>query len=79
LPGLLILILTCASIIYNEFIQENQFGLTGVWQILGFMLFGLIAEINQKHNFEIVLFFISFAVALTVFMQNGNPRDDVVS
>jgi hypothetical protein len=79
LPGLLILLLTFASIIYNGFIRGNQFGFIGVWLILGFMPFGLIAEINYKHNFEILLFFISFAAASTLLMRNANSRDGVVS
>jgi hypothetical protein len=79
IPGLLILLLTFTSIIYNGFIRGTQFGLIGVWLILGFMPFGLIAEINYKHNFEILLFFISFAAASTVLMRNKNPRVGVVS
>lgn len=78
LPGLLILFLTFFSIIYNGLIRGNQFGLIGVWLILGLMPFGLIAEINYKHNFEILLFFISFAAASTVLIRNVNSKDDVL-
>lgn len=74
LPGLLILLMTFSSIIYYGLLRGTQFGLIGVWLILGFMPFGLIAEINYKHNFEILLFFISFAAASTVLMRNANPK-----
>jgi hypothetical protein len=77
IPGLLILLLTFTSIIYNGFIRGNQFGLIGVWLILGFMPFGLIAEINYKHNFEILLFFISFAAASTIGIKNADIKNDV--
>ena len=76
LPGLFILLLTFASIIYYGLLRGTQFGLIGVWLILGFMPFGLIAEINYKHNFEILMFFVSFAAASTVLMRNANGRDD---
>lgn len=77
LPGLFILLLTFASIIYKCLFRRTQFGLIGIWLILGFMPFGLIAEINYKHNFEILMFFVSFAAASTVLMRNANGIDDV--
>jgi hypothetical protein len=77
IPVLLILLLTFISIIYNGSIRGNQFGLIGVWLILGFMPFGVIAEINYKHNFEILLFFISFAAASTISIKNSDSKNDV--
>ena len=58
LPSLFILLLTFALTIYDRLIRGNQLELTGVWLILGFMFFGLIAEINHKQNCEILFFYI---------------------
>ena len=41
------------------------------------MPFGLIAEINFKHNFEIPLFFIAFAAASTIGIKNADIKNDV--
>ena len=79
IPGLLILILTFASIIYKGCVRGNQFGLIGVWLILGFMPLGVIAEINYKHNFEILLFFIAFAAASTIGIRSKKSKDDILS
>jgi hypothetical protein len=79
IPGLLILLLTFTSIIYRGHVLGNQFGLIGVWLILGFMPLGVIAEINYKHNFEILLFFIAFAAASTIGIRNKKSKDDVLS
>jgi hypothetical protein len=69
--------LTFFSIIYNGLLRRTQFGLIEVWLILGFMPLGLIAEMNYKHNFEILMFFVSFAAASTVLMRNANGMNDV--
>jgi hypothetical protein len=79
IPGLLILIFTFTSIIYKGSIRGSQFGLIGVWLILGFIPLGVIAEINYKHNFEILLFFIAFAAASTISIRNKKSKDDVLS
>jgi len=79
IPGLLILLLTFASIIYKGCVRGDQFGLIGVWLILGFMPLGIIAEINYKHNFEILLFFIAFAAASTIGIRSKKSKDDVLS
>jgi hypothetical protein len=72
LPGLLILFLTFASIVFFGLVKRDQFGLIGAWLAIGLMPFGLIAEISYKHNFEILLFFISFAAASTISIKNAN-------
>jgi hypothetical protein len=74
IPGLLILLLTFASIIYKGCVRGDQFGLIGVWLILGFMPLGVIAEINYKHNFEILMFFIAFAAASTIGIRNKKVK-----
>jgi hypothetical protein len=74
IPGLLILFLTFTSIIFKGCIRGGQFELIGVWLILGFMPFGLIAEINYKHNFEILIFFIAFAAASTIGIRSKNVK-----
>ena len=78
-PGLIILVLTFTSIIFKGCTRGGQFELIGVWLILGFMPFGLIAEINYKHNFEILLFFIAFAAASTIGIRSKKSKDDVLS
>lgn len=70
-PGLLILFATFISIIIKGIGSDSQFGLMGAWLILGFMPFGLIAEICYKHNFEILMFYIAFA-ATSVIAVRGN-------
>lgn len=65
-PGICILLALFCSIIYKGFHNGGQFGLMGAWLIIGFIPFGVIAEINYKHNFEILLFFIAFAATSTI-------------
>ena len=66
IPGLCIFLILFSSIVYKGLRNGDQFGLMGAWLIIGFAPFGLIAEINYKHNFEILLFFIAFAAASTI-------------
>lgn len=70
-PGLCILLALFSSIIYKGLSNSDQFGLMGAWLIIGFIPFGVIAEINYKHNFEILLFFIAFAAASTIPLKNA--------
>lgn len=65
-PGICILLVLFSSIIYKGLRNGSQFGLMGSWLIIGFIPFGVIAEINYKHNFEILLFFVAFAAASTI-------------
>jgi hypothetical protein len=69
LPGILILFTTFISIVCKGLYSPHQFGLMGVWLILGFIPFGIIAEICYKHNFEILIFFIAFAATSVVGMR----------
>jgi hypothetical protein len=66
IPGLLILMLLFISIATKGLRSGDQFGLMGAWLVISFIPFGVIAEINYKHNFEILLFFIAFAAASTI-------------
>jgi hypothetical protein len=66
LPGLAILLLVFISIIYKGIISRTQFGLMATWLIIGFIPFGIVAEICYKHNFEILIFFTAFAAASTI-------------
>jgi len=66
IPGLCIFLILFSSIVYKGLRNGDQFGLMGAWLIIGFAPFGLIAEINYKHNFEILLFFIAFAAVSTI-------------
>lgn len=66
LPGLLILFLTFIYIVFKGMQSNSQFGLMGAWLILGFIPFGLVAEICYKHNFEILIFFIAFAATSVI-------------
>lgn len=66
IPGLCIFFILFSSIIYKGLRNRDQFGLMGAWLIIGLIPFGVVAEINYKHNFEILLFFITFAAASTV-------------
>jgi hypothetical protein len=79
IPGLLILLCVFIAIISRGFINSSQFGLMAVWLMIGFAPFGVIAEINYKHNFEILLFFISFAAASTIPIRNTNGKNNVLS
>ena len=79
LPGLLILLFTFALVIFKGCVRGDQFGLIGVWLILGFMPLGVIAEINYKQNFEILLFFIAFAAASSIGIRSKKSKDDVLS
>lgn len=65
-PGLLILLATFLSIVWFGLKHGGQFGLIGAWLAIGLMPFGLFSEINYKHNFEILIFFIAFAAASAV-------------
>jgi len=65
-PGLVILLFLFITIIYKGMCHCDQFGLMGTWLIIGFIPFGLIAEINYKHNFEIFLFFLAFAATSVI-------------
>ncbi len=65
-PGLLILTAVFISIFAQGFKYQNQFAQMGIWLIIGFIPFGIVAEINYKHNFEILIFFIAFAAASVV-------------
>jgi hypothetical protein len=69
IPGLLILFATFLAILWFGIKQGGQFGLIGAWLAIGLMPFGLFSEINYKHNFEILIFFIAFAAASTVGIQ----------
>jgi hypothetical protein len=77
IPGLLILLSVFIAIITRGFIISGQFGLMAVWLMIGFAPFGVIAEINYKHNFEILLFFISFAAASTISIKKADIKNDV--
>lgn len=66
IPGLLILLATFLSIIWFGLKHSGQFGLIGAWLAIGLMPFGLFSEINYKHNFEILIFFIAFAATSAV-------------
>lgn len=70
-PGICILLALFCSIIYKGFHNGGQFGLMGAWLIIGFIPFGVIAEINYKHNFEILLFFIAFAATSTIPLKSA--------
>jgi hypothetical protein len=69
IPGLLILFATFLAILWFGIKRGGQFGLIGAWLAIGLMPFGLFSEINYKHNFEILIFFIAFAAASTVGIQ----------
>ena len=69
IPGLLILFATFLAILWFGIKRGGQFGLIGAWLAIGLMPFGLFSEINYKHNFEILIFFIAFAAASTVCIQ----------
>jgi hypothetical protein len=71
-PGLLILFLTFTSTVFFGLVKRDQFGLMGAWLVIGLVPFGLIAEISYKHNFEILLFFISFAATSSIGIKNAN-------
>jgi hypothetical protein len=70
IPGLLILLATFLSIVWFGLKHSGQFGLMGAWLAIGLMPFGLFSEINYKHNFEILIFFISFAAASAVGIRS---------
>lgn len=69
IPGLLILFATFLAILWFGIKRGGQFGLIGAWLAIGLMPFGLFSEINYKHNFEILIFFIAFAAASSVGIQ----------
>lgn len=69
IPGLLILFATFLSIVWFGLKHKDQFGLMGAWLSIGLMPFGLFSEINYKHNFEILIFFIAFAATSAVGMS----------
>lgn len=69
IPGLLILFATFLAILWFGIKEGGQFGLIGAWLAIGLIPFGLFSEINYKHNFEILIFFIAFAAASTVGIQ----------
>jgi len=70
IPGLLILLATFLSIVWFGLKHSGQFGLMGAWLAIGLMPFGLFSEINYKHNFEILIFFITFAAASAVGIRS---------
>jgi hypothetical protein len=70
-PGLLIMFAIFLSILWFGFSRGGQFGLIGVWLAIGLIPFGMIAEINYKHNFEILIFFIAFAAASVIGIQGS--------
>jgi hypothetical protein len=72
-PGLLILSTLLFLILIKGLRSGDQFGLMSAWLVIGFIPFGVVAEINYKHNFEILLFFIAFAAASTIRIKNFNP------
>lgn len=63
IPGLIILLAIFACTFWYGIKNGAQFGCMAVWLILGLIPFGVVAEISYKHNFEILIFFISFAAA----------------
>lgn len=66
IPGICILLALFSTLIYKGIRNDDQFGLIGAWLIIGLIPFGVIAEVNYKHNFEILLFFIAFAATSTI-------------
>jgi len=70
LPGLALLLSAIISIIFLGLKKGGQFGLMGAWLAIGILPFGLVAEICYKHNFEILIFFITFAAASTIGMKD---------
>lgn len=72
-PSLLILSILLILILIKGLRSGDQFGLMSAWLVIGLIPFGVVAEINYKHNFEILLFFIAFAAASTIRIKNFNP------
>ena len=66
IPGVCLMLALFTTIIYKGLRNGGQFGPMGAWLVIGFIPFGVIAEINYKQNFEILLFFIAFAAASTI-------------
>jgi hypothetical protein len=69
-PGLVILLFLFSTIVLKGFYYPDQFGLMGTWLIIGLIPFGVIAEINYKQNFEILLFFLAFAATSVIRASN---------
>ncbi len=76
IPGLVIIFATLLLIIYFGFKRGNQFGLMSAWLAVGFIPFGLIAEISYKHNFEILMFFVAFAATSVVGIRGPKSNKD---
>ena len=64
IPGLALIFLTLIMIASQGLISKTLWGLVAAWISLGLIPFGLVAEITYKHNFEILIFFISLSAAL---------------
>ncbi|MBU3587089.1 hypothetical protein ICN30_04520 [Polynucleobacter sp. 31A-FELB] len=74
IPGICIFLILFSCIVYLGLRNNDQFGLMGTWLIIGFIPFGIIAEINYKHNFEILLFFIAFAAASSIRFKDPQKQ-----
>lgn len=70
-PGLVIMLAIFLSILWFGFWKGGQFGLMGAWLVIGLVPFGIVAEINYKHNFEILIFFIAFAATSVIGFQGS--------
>jgi hypothetical protein len=73
-PGLVIMLTIFLSILWFGFWKGGQFGLMGAWLAIGLIPFGVVAEINYKHNFEILIFFITFAAASVIGIQGSKSN-----
>jgi hypothetical protein len=73
-PGICIFLILFSCIVYKGLRDNDQFGLMGAWLIFGIIPFGVIAEINYKHNFEILLFFIAFAAASSIRFKDPQKQ-----
>lgn len=71
-PGLAILALVMAITMLAGLRAGGLFGPLAVWLIVALLPFGLIAEINYKHNFEILLFCLAFATACAIACPSEN-------
>ena len=73
-PGLLIFLSVFIATAWRGLHVGGQFGLIAVWLIIGLIPFGIVAEICYKHNFEILMFFITFAATSTIGLKNNSQK-----
>jgi hypothetical protein len=66
LPGLFLVLAIFLSTFLLGIRGSSQFSLMGVWLVVALLPFGLVAEISYKHNFEILIFFITFAATSVI-------------